>query len=377
MKIIITVATYYPSIDGVQKVTQYQAEGLVRLGNDVTVITSDNHGEYESEEIHNGVKIIRINAYNKFTMHLGAKKEFQRLVLEHSCDADVMMNVCIQSFAADWVLPIIEQISCTKILYLHSMHDFRWNRSDFLSGSLFIKKILKNIKLGIFYKYKWHKIEQFDKVIHLHEKDYDIPYFVNRGYKNNYVIYNAVDDVFFDMEKVNKKNTIINVGTYNARKNQKKCLDIFYKADTFDYKLILVGQPNNKYYQQLCAYKEALDKRYGKKEVDIYCSIPRTETVRLIKESKIYLLTSIWEAFPISLIEALASGSFYISNNVGIVRYIPGGYIGNNEVDLIRKLAEVCESGVDHLIIDGIKYAEQYFKQDKQVKNLYSILENN
>ena len=44
MKILITVSTYYPKNDGVQNVTQYLAEGLCKLGNDVTVITS-NRGE--------------------------------------------------------------------------------------------------------------------------------------------------------------------------------------------------------------------------------------------------------------------------------------------------------------------------------------------
>ena len=40
MKFLITVATYYPLADGVQMVTQYTAEELVRLGHEVTIITS-------------------------------------------------------------------------------------------------------------------------------------------------------------------------------------------------------------------------------------------------------------------------------------------------------------------------------------------------
>ena len=32
MKIVITVATYYPLVDGVQNITEYYAEGLSALG---------------------------------------------------------------------------------------------------------------------------------------------------------------------------------------------------------------------------------------------------------------------------------------------------------------------------------------------------------
>ena len=64
MKIIITVNTYYPLKDGVQFVTHYHAENLALRGHNVIVFTT-NHGN-DSEEIHNGVKIIRFNVVNKW-----------------------------------------------------------------------------------------------------------------------------------------------------------------------------------------------------------------------------------------------------------------------------------------------------------------------
>lgn len=39
MKILISAFTYWPAVDGVQNVTQYQAEGLAARGHDVTVLT--------------------------------------------------------------------------------------------------------------------------------------------------------------------------------------------------------------------------------------------------------------------------------------------------------------------------------------------------
>ena len=39
MRILICAFTYWPAVDGVQNVTQYQAEGLAARGHDVTVLT--------------------------------------------------------------------------------------------------------------------------------------------------------------------------------------------------------------------------------------------------------------------------------------------------------------------------------------------------
>ena len=142
MKILITTASYYPHLDGVQKVTQYQAEGLVKLGHEVTVITSDRQGQYSKKEVHNGVKIIRVNAYNKNMQHFGDKRGFQNLVKQLASNVDVMMNVSLESFAADWVLPIMDSIPCRKVLMNHGMHDFVWNKQNISSGKEFVKKIL-------------------------------------------------------------------------------------------------------------------------------------------------------------------------------------------------------------------------------------------
>ena len=105
MNIIFTVATYYPKTDGVQLVTQYQAEGLVKKGHKVTVITSKLKSSPDYE-VHNGVEIVRVDAYNFYYWHKGNKKEYQNLVLEKTKAADALVAVCLQSFSADWLLDV-------------------------------------------------------------------------------------------------------------------------------------------------------------------------------------------------------------------------------------------------------------------------------
>ena len=373
MKVVFTVASYYPLNDGVQYVTQYHAEGLVRMGHEVVVITSKRNDQ--DSFIHNGVKIICINAYNSHFFHSGNKNEFLGAVTENVENADVMINVCLQSYAADWVLPLLDKIKAKRILYMHGMHSFKWEKKDFSNIKSFILKLARDIRWKPFYIMNWDKIKKYDAVIHLHELDYAFRYFENNGYKNNFVIYNAVDTVFFEEHK--KSNIVINVGSFNERKNQKKAIELFYRAKTNDYSLVIIGNPNNEYYQMLLEYKNQCEKTFGHKEVKILCSISREETIAYIQKAKIYLMTSTWEAFPISLIEAMAARMAFISTNVGIVSSLPGGVVCDSDTELIATIEKLvndeCE---DSLASEAYSFAKMNLYQDNQTKKLETLIKD-
>ena len=59
MKIIFILANYYPYIGGAENAAKNLAEGLVNMGHEVTVVTSQ-YDTWELEESINGVQIIRI-----------------------------------------------------------------------------------------------------------------------------------------------------------------------------------------------------------------------------------------------------------------------------------------------------------------------------
>ncbi len=370
MKIVFTVASYFPSKNGVQYVTQYHAEGLAANGNQVTVITSIS-GNTSKIEYYKGVKILRVNAYNAHIMHRGSKKEFLDIVKQEVENSDVLINVCLQSYSADWILPIIKEIKIKKILYMHGMHSFKWNKTDFSNPHTILLKIIRNLWWYPFYTTNWEKIMNYDAAIHLHEKDDAYKYFIDHGYKNNYVLYNAVENTFF--EKVNKKKQIINVGSFNNRKNQLKAIELFYKSKLSDYSMVFVGNPQNEYYFKLLSLKDKLDREYGKRDVKIYCNESRSKTIDLIKESRVYLLTSKWEAFPISLVEAMASKMCYISSDVGIISYLPGGIICSTDDDFINALNSIDDL-YDNLAKQAYVFADLNFRQSEQTKRLEEII---
>ena len=68
---------------------------------------------------------------------------------------------------------------------------------------------------------------------------------------------------------------MVNVGTYSSNKNQLQCLEVFCKAKLNDYKLVLIGKPENKYYKKLLKKKSQFEKKYGIKNVEIKVNVDR------------------------------------------------------------------------------------------------------
>lgn len=373
MKILFCVFTYYPNKDGVQTVTQYQAEGLAKLGHDITVITSNHKNKKQNFENYNGVKIIRIDAYTNNMIDYGNKIEYQKLLIEQSKENDVVICVCPESWSTNWAIPIQKYIKCKKIMLIHGMNEFDGFNKN-MSFYSFVKKIIGNIRWGIFYKKNMNNIKKFDGFIHLHEKDYSYKYFINKKINHNYVLYNAVEASFFDND-IEKNNSIINVGTFAKNKNQLECLEVFYKSYLNDYKLVLIGSAKNKYYELLVKRKKELDNIYGFRNVEIYADIDRNKTVNLIKGAKIYLLTSLSEKFPVSLLEGMAAKCAFISTNVGIVKYLPGGIIVNNREELINALNLLSDSkSLEEYAKKAYSFACENNRIDLQVKKLENII---
>ena len=373
MRVLIIVASYYPHFDGVQKVTQYQAEWLVKLGHQVTVLTSDRRGEYVKQEEHNGVNIIRINAYNKNMFHFGDRHVFDNLVLGFSDEVDCIMCVSVESFAADWILPLLKKIKCKVVLMNHGMHGFNWTKQNTASSKEICKKILRDIRWGFFYTFNWKRITRFNEVVYLHNKDYAYEFYTRKGYTNNHIIFNAVDDVFFDSNEI-KENIIINVGSYNERKNQMLCLEAFYKSHIDNWKLVLIGNPRNAYYDNLISYNMKLAQTYGIRNVEILCELDRDKTIELIKKSRIYLLTSTWEAFPVSLIESMSTGASFVSTDVGIVKYLPGGITCQNDRELTEALELMASGSWSEYGKCAQEYSAENFRQEIQVRKLEKVL---
>lgn len=335
MKILVTVNTYYPKMDGVQAVTDYLTTGLAQKGHQITVVTTMSPGS-PVEEIYKGIKIIRVNVYTKYALYHGDKKAYRNLIIRLSKENDVMINVCTQQALTDLLLPILDQIPCKKVLHIHGINDFKWRKSDFMDWKHFAYKVWKNFQWWKLYQFNGEAIKKYDAVLQLHRFDSGYIFFKKKYGIKSYILENACDKQFGELNNVQKEKYCVSVANYCIRKNQAFLLRAYYQANLpEDWKLVLIGSEKNAYYNELIQLSHELEKIYGYRNIEFKTNISRKETIELVKHASIYLLGSTWEAFSISIIESMAAAVPFISTNTGVTRFMPGGVVVNNLESMI------------------------------------------
>lgn len=374
MRILITSFTYFPDTNGVQNITEKQAEGLVKLGHDVTVISGSRSTQFKKKEIHNGVKIMRIHAYDEWMLHFGEKKKFQKYLIENSHKYDVMMNVCLESWSTDWVLPIVDKVKCKSFMMIHGISNMSWQRFHDYSIYGISRKVYGDIRWRLTFPFIWEDIKKYNAIAQLHENDYANEYFRKHKINDCKILYNFVQDEFF-VEDVKKEPIIINIGALCQNKNQCLALDVFYKMENKDYKLVIIGPEKNSYYNKIILHMNELEAKYGHRNVEILVGIDRAKTIEFVRKSQIYLMTSISEMFPVVILEAMAAKAAFVSTDVGINRFLPGGIVGKNEKELIKAVNEMTNNDgwIDYGKA-GNRFADSNCRMDSQVKKLESVL---
>ena len=367
MKILVTVSTYFPRKDGVAKVTQYLSEGLVKKGNKVTIITTNKHVDKEFENI-NGVEIKRVNLYTKFGLYIGDKNKYKQMIFEECKKCDVMINVCTQNAFTDLILKDIDKFNCKKILYLHGIFDFKFSKINFSSFTSIINKFWKEIRWFFYYRLNGKYFKKYDAVTQLHEKDYGNIYFKKKYNINSIIIENAADQEFFDKKTIKNfvkpfEKYIILVANYDDRKNQKLAISEFLKTDIDkNIGLVLIGSRRNKYYEMLEKYiiteKKKLNLSVDEKPIKMLYGVDRTLVSSYVSNAYLYLMTSKWEAYPISILETMVGG---ITANKNDINYWIKRLVESEK--LRNELSNVC-----------ISYANENFKIDDKVEILNKLI---
>ena len=382
MKIVFTVHSYYPNKDGVQAVTRYLAEGLASRGHNVCVITHEIEGE-PTYERKNNVDIIRVNAVTIHTFNHGDKKTVQSIIIKKTNDADALINVCAQTALTDWSFPLLKQLKCKRVLYLHGIIDTKISKKDFESISVFAHKLWNRYRSKFYYAINKRYLKEYDVVTQLHRFDEGFEYFKNKLGIESVVIENAADNSFFLEKKENHFNLqnkyIINVANYMKRKNQEFILKAFYMCSLFDYSLVFIGSTKNDYYYKLCELKKELDEKYGIRDVHILSEVPREYVHEYVNNATIYAMGSLWEAFPISIIESMASGIPFVSTNVGITRYLPGGIVVNS-IDEMSYWFDCLGTNIqlaNSIGVSGKIYAEHSLRIEDKIDELENLIAMN
>lgn len=195
-----------------------------------------------------------------------------------------------------------------------------------------------------------------------------------KQYNKTYFIPNIIGEPFENQEKINfkdKENLISFVGRLDREKNVIALLEIFKESKIpTHWKLQIIGDGSERKNLEQFVEKNQLQER-----IIFYGTKTSEEILKLLRRSKIFGFTSLKEALPTVLIEALFCSNAIISYNCNygpsdIVKNNSGFLIDvNNKEDFIQKLEMLTNSDekLEKMMESASKEAQNW-KQNEILK---------
>lgn len=382
MQVVVTVHTYWPNRDGVQYVTEYLCEGLAAKGHRVTVVTTVSDQDLVGEEVNNGVRIVRTFLKTKYSfVHFGTKS-YRNTFMREACNADCIVNCCVQAPNNNVLLPLLKKVSGFKLLYMHGMHEFQLPKNASFDLKYRLWHAFMNVRWRVFYKANKNNFNEYDSIVDIHESSQGIGFMKKLGVKaNTHIITNAVED-FSEViisEKDKKDYPVLgemfflDVANFNDRKNQCMLIEAFHAVqDRRGSKLVLIGGSSD----YSASLKEKVKQIGLNNDVLIYENLDREITRKFIKSCACGVLSSRFEVYPIFLCEVISCGHPFVSTDVGCVRDIPGGDIVNSTDELAHALQRMIDDK-DHrteLGAVGKQFADDNLSQQCKIDQFERIL---
>ncbi len=371
-KLIITTHTYYPYKDGVAIVNDYLTRGMADKGYKIIVITHEDPN-LPHEEYHHGIRILRMFRQDNYD-------EYISFIKKNVSAEDTLVNICTQTPTTDVLLSELSSIKGRKVLYVHGIIKFAWTAENYASIHNFLSKIYNNTKWSLYYKRVGKYINNYDAIVQLHENDDGNLFFKKKFGKSGVIIENAAEDMCFSeklssnvLEKygINGPYAIC-VSNYGTGKNQEMVLRAYAKCHdnaSAINTLVFIGGDSLGYMSYLREIYEEMLLEDESLNVIFLKDIPRDDTIDLLKQSYMFVFGSRGEKFPVVIVEAMAAGVPFISTDVGIVKYFPGGIIVKNTEEMAQS---ICRLANDHELHDtlskeGAEYARRRMRISDKV----------
>ncbi len=385
MRITFTSFAYYPELSGVPIVVEYLAEGLAKYGHSVTVVTRVNGLSLPERECINGVSVVRFNIGQTITKKdIGDISGYIDFVV--NSPKDVLVLECLQCQTTDLLLPYLSGIKCKIIIHSHGapgilMKPFNWE-GDLLHSVGHFHNWLRWKK---YYRWTFPKYANgIDAAICLSLCASDMDYLSNTV-GPVYIAENAANDLFFQEARskmdipsflgIKNKKYILNISNYSERKNQIQLIKAFEKAGLCEVSLVLIGSQKNSYYYKTKRKAEKVCKRNGL-DVVLLQGVERELFPAIIKNSTLFVMTSKWEEYPVSLVESMAVGTPFLSTLVGNAHILPGGITARCNREIPSLLKSLVNNGLilSRLSRYGRDYAWENNRQDVVIRNYEHIL---
>lgn len=285
------------------------SERLVRLGHDVTVATTRIEGRSRYEM--NGVRIrdfdVSGNLVEGMTGDVSGYREFLR-----GGGFDVVTNFAAQQWATDAAITILDAIPSRKVFVPTGF------------SRLFFPKYQE------YFRSMKDWMCRYDMNVFLSETYRDAAFAREHGIGNGVLIPNgAGENEFLHESGIDIRDRlgippdaflVLHVGSHTGDKGHREALEIFRRARILYAVFLIVGNETGGCYAECRA--TATDQNATREFLSaakrvIVRSLSREETVAAFQSADLFLFPSNVECSPLVLFEAAASGTPFLSTDVG------------------------------------------------------------
>jgi glycosyltransferase involved in cell wall biosynthesis len=310
---------FYPQTGGAETNCLALAKGMANLGHQVTVITTNTINEnYEKSEVYEGIKIIRCRRFNN-RYYMGFYPSLFGALLNTKSDI-----VHVHGFGFIWhdFCLMVKKLLTRHVVFINTPH------GPFMANGQysFRRRIFKNV---FTFWQKFYLGFLYDGIIEVNPNQKNwirnyginnkkISYFPNGIYEKYFSAVDANDVI--DLYGLGRKQVISFIGRFEQYKGLQDVIAAVkdLSVDNKTIKLMAMGNQGN----YLTQIQEIITSQQLEKQVEVLVS-PDNETIhKILSISEIFILPSSWEAFGISILEAMAMGNAIISTRTEGGKYL-------------------------------------------------------
>lgn len=369
-KTVLIVSHYYPPhLGGIEIVAQNQAERLAALGHTVTVVSSSVSTE-QCSGMHNGVRVIRIKAWNILedkgvpfplfypTIITTLFREVKRSDIVHIHDAFYISSWCAAVWAKFHKRPIVLTQHVSLIAHGSRLVNLIQRSVYATTGAAVFHASARILTLN-------DRVEGF---------------LVAKGISRRKLdrLANGVDcDLFYPASKDEKQRVLAKYGLTTDKKIvlfvgrfvSKKGFDKVIAAQSSRYQLVFVGGST-----------QARDTSH----IKFLGTVSQHTLAEIYRAANIFILPSEGEGFPLSVQEAMASGlPVIMSDDAGYAQY----KLDKNLTYLLSSrqpatIKRVIEELIDNpeqcqrMATYSLRYARKHFSWPQRIAELDSIYDS-
>jgi glycosyltransferase involved in cell wall biosynthesis len=342
MKILITTPTFPPAQNGVAHVAFAHAVGLTRKGYQVSIATGYNALRTE-EPCFPGIEVYQYRVSGQGSLHSphkGAINEYRQFVSDFG--GDLVISHCWEIWTTNLAIQAIPMTAKSLLV----SHGFSANVSV-----RNLRSLVRRFSFSLYLLNMRDMMRRFDWITFLTNRAdkwrfYDRLAAGRMGLTNFSIIPNGVDLVSHDQSRttfrqrfaIETSHLVLNVSNYYREKNQQDALRAFALSGMTNATLVFIGGKETEYLSYLENLYTQLKSKHKMGSVLFLSGLSRNDIFDAYRAADIFVFTSITEAQPLVILDAMASATPFISTRVGCLEDFPGGVVVSSLQDMADEL---------------------------------------